>query len=109
MCVAGADGARCCQQAWPIWQALHDLLVLHEAGCFHSSGQPPSVAEVEPEPEPQPGQGGDGGGDPIVLVPQAADSCAAMRDMWAKLRALHGGDNGGRARLSALVRSWVCQ
>ena len=76
---------------WPLWQALHDLL-------------------VQPEPEPPGWSAGpwpadaDAGSTPVVrLSPHAATGCAAMAELWTALRRSHGNDE----QLQVLVLRFV--
>jgi hypothetical protein len=93
------------EAAWPLWQALHDLIVLSappEPGAPASPAWEPTTAPVETVA---------GGVAPVVqLCPHAADSCAVMRQLWAQLREAYpgaGADGAADGELPEMVRSFV--
>ena len=93
------------EAAWPVWQALHDLLVVSASPGFPAAASPSTrTAAARAEPSAA-------GISPVVLVSEyAADNAAALRAMWAQLLRAHPGpssDGAEQGELPELVRGFV--
>jgi hypothetical protein len=89
------------EATWPLWQALHDLLVV-SASAGVTGAAPTAHA---------PSAGQPAGIVPVVLISEfAVDSAATMRAMWTQLYCEYPGpssDGTERGELPEMVRDFV--
>ena len=93
------------ESVWPLWQALHDLLLLSAprgGAAAEGSAWGSATAAVA--------AAASGTAPVLELSPHAADGCAVMRQMWAQLHQSHAGpgaDGAAEGELSELIRGFV--